>query len=36
MRCQRRNMKHILPVKIGNELSAASNKTPILNRTARG
>ena len=36
MRCQRRNMKHIWPIKIGNELSAASNKTPILNRTARG
>jgi hypothetical protein len=28
-------MKHIWPIKIGNEFSAASNKTPILNRTAR-
>jgi hypothetical protein len=36
MRCQRRNMKHIWPVKIGNEFSATSNKAPIFNRTARG
>ena len=36
MRCQRRNMKHIWPIKISNKLSAASNKAAIFNRTTRG
>jgi hypothetical protein len=29
-------MKHIWPVKIGNEFSTASNKAPVFNWTARG